>query len=688
MTVAPAGPTTRLTFTARSVTGSGTQYSDVRDHGLEVVVAPCISQDAPPPVPGTTALRLTVRNTGPDWRGVVRADLLGLPLPPQVHPPGPADEPRFCLPAFLVGRNGGDGPTEVVREFPRLRFGGPTRPASPWWMVRADRLSHPVAAAFSGGRVVGLSASPYLVRDDDEVQGWSPGRAGAFEQFCGFTCSLDEGSVGYTLGSENAPWLFVTSALVHERADLDAGAITLRSGTSVTVDLQVWDAPAQGPEVFDAVTQAAYERFHTPPRRGSSPRGAVQDLAGAVRDAAWRPEHPGYAGFVFDHPDGSRSDRLLPSLTWTNGLAVATPMLLAGLRLGDEEMRSQALTVIEEVVEKSLNPASGLLFDSVRDGVWGIGGWWFDLLPVRGHSGYLVGQALYYLLEAYEFELRLAGVERTGWLDLVGRVLERTEASRNGDGEYPYVLSERTGAGLSYDSLGGSWCLAAAAYHAVLTGRPDRTEALLRSEAHYHRAFVARRECTGGPLDVANAPDSEGIIAYLKAVRRLHELTGDDELLDHMHDGLGYEFSFRFGWNPPVQVPPLSDMGWSACGGTVTSVANPHVHPMGSVLVDEMLHYTRHRDSAYVESRLRDTVDWGCQTYNSVPGELGFGDVGWMSERFCHSEGLLTQTYPDGSPASTWFALMPWASSCVVRGMVGDLWDSPLGEQPARDARG
>lgn len=361
MTVAPAGPTTRLTFTARSVTGSGTQYSDVRDHGLEVVVAPCTTEDAPPPVPGTTALRLTVRNTGPDWRGVVRADLLGLPLPPQVHPPGPADEPRFSLPAFLVGRNGGDGPTEVVREFPRLRSGEPTRPASPWWMVRADRLSHPVAAAFSGGRVVGLSASPYLVRDDDEVQGWSPGRAGAFEQFCGFTCSLDEGSVGYTLGSENAPWLFVTSALVHERADLDAGAITLRSGASVTVDLQVWDAPAQGPEVFDAVTQAAYERFHTPPRSGSSPRGAVLDLAGAVRDAAWRPEHPGYAGFVFDHPDGSRSDRLLPSLTWTNGLAVATPMLLAGLRLGDEEMRSQALIVIEEVVEKSLNPASGLL---------------------------------------------------------------------------------------------------------------------------------------------------------------------------------------------------------------------------------------------------------------------------------------------------------------------------------------
>ena len=46
-----------------------------------------------------------------------------------------------------------------------------------------------------------------------------------------------------------------------------------------------------------------------------------------------------------------------------------------------------------------------------------------------------------------------------------------------------------------------------------------------------------------------------------------------------------------------------------------------------------------------------------------------------MSERFCHCEGLLTETYPDGSPASTWFALMPWACGCILEGLAGDLWD-------------
>jgi len=46
-----------------------------------------------------------------------------------------------------------------------------------------------------------------------------------------------------------------------------------------------------------------------------------------------------------------------------------------------------------------------------------------------------------------------------------------------------------------------------------------------------------------------------------------------------------------------------------------------------------------------------------------------------MSERFCHSQGLVTETYADGTPASTWFCLMPWASGSIIEGLVGDYWD-------------
>lgn len=33
------------------------------------------------------------------------------------------------------------------------------------------------------------------------------------------------------------------------------------------------------------------------------------------------------------------------------------------------------------------------------------------------------------------------------------------------------------------------------------------------------------------------------------------------------------------------------------------------------------------------------------------------------------------QTYPDGSLASTWFALMPWACGSVLEGVCGTWWD-------------
>ena len=121
-------------------------------------------------------------------------------------------------------------------------------------------------------------------------------------------------------------------------------------------------------------------------------------------------------------------------------------------------------------------------------------------------------------------------------------------------------------------------------------------------------------------------------------------------------------------------MPPLSTVGWSSCGGSITSVTNPHIHPMSSSVMDEMRYYLRFREDAYVRSRLEDTVLWSCQCHNTRDGEFGYGKTGWMSERFCHSEGLLTETWPDGSPASTWFALMPWACGSILEGLAGETW--------------
>ena len=219
-------------------------------------------------------------------------------------------------------------------------------------------------------------------------------------------------------------------------------------------------------------------------------------------------------------------------------------------------------------------------------------------------------------------------------------------AQQNVDGEYPTILSERTGAGLEYDAFSGAWCLAAKAYYSWLTNDLSDLEEMRRSETHYYNVYVKQMECYGAPLDADKAVDSEGILAYIKALRFLHALSGEKTFLDHMRDAISYEFSFKFCYNSPVQIPPLSTVNWSSSGGSVTSVANPHIHPMSSNLVDELLYYLQHREDDYIRQRMNDTVAWGCQTYNRVDGEYGYGKKDGCPSAFVTRKDSLRRLMP------------------------------------------
>lgn len=656
-----------LRITARSRQQEDLEYTGLDGHGLRASIA---MQEGTGSAgqPVQAAVRIT--NPGAaDWSGVIHVEL-----------PFAQTNPRFFLPAFMYGRNRGEAPQNVSNEFPRLRAGQPSRPSSPWWMVRSDRLSHPAALVYDTGKIYGLSASPYFIHKDGAKCQWQPDLSGEFCQYSGFTCSLAEGTVGYTLGYENAPLLFIKSRLVKERAPLGENCFRLAAGETVEFTLDLYAYEADSELGINAVLEKVYYRYYQPPSAGSDIRTAAADLSKAIYQYAWLPEDRSYSTFVYEDKEsgGYRYNKII-SISWTDGLPAATPVLIAALRIGDEPMREQALSCIENIIENSLNPASGLPYEAYQDGKWSINGWWFDGMRTPGHSAYLCAQALFYILKAYEYETRIKNHHHEDWLAFVQKVLPVLERSRNADGEYPAILSERTGAGLEYDSFSGTWCMAAMAYYSWLTGDHTALEGLKHSERHYYESYVKRMECYGAPLDADKAVDSEGILAYIKALRYLHALTGDELYLDHMRDAIDYEFSFKFAYNSPVKVPPLSTLGWSSCGGSVTSVANPHIHPMSSNIVDELYYFVQQREDAYVRQRMQDTVAWGCQTYNRFDREFDYGRTGWMSERFCHSEGLMTETYSDGSPASTWFCLMPWASGSIIEGLVGDYWEAEHG---------
>lgn len=695
-----------LLFSARGVTDDtqdrDATYRALSAYGLEATVEPV----EPPAICDVSAIRpvrlsVTVRNVSPiPFTGVVRIDL-------SVN----GADPRFFLPGFMYGRNRGEAPLAVPHPYARIRPGKEAKPASSWWMVRGDRLANPCALIVADGRVRGLCASPCLTVDaDGSLRGWEPSEReeglepGRF-RFAGYTCTLgsdgETSSVGVTIGYENAPWLFVASNDVRDRAPLRDGAVELPPGSSATIIVDVFDHAADDERGIIPAMEHTYRRFHQPPRVVGDAATTVRDLSGAIMRDAWLDDRRMYAGFVFDRPS-TFADRTgwdgrwyqeLGSSSWTNGMAAAAPMLASALRLHDDAMRRQATACIDGIVSGSWNERAGLPFDAVNRGVWSNRGWWADGLPSAGHSSYLTGQAAYYVLESYRIERDLAGVAHDDWLDYVRRTVDTFERSRNGADEYPYLFDERTGAGIAYDSFAGAWCMAAGAAWTQLTGDLRHLDGLRRAERRYHDAYVRHMECYGAPLDTSKAVDSEGILAYVKAARLLHAITGDGLYLDHIRDALHYESTFRFCWNTPVSTPPLSHVGWSSCGGSVTSTCNPHIHPMSSNIIGDMAYYLDERDDAYLRSRMEDAVLWSCQTYNTRPGEYDYGDIGWMSERFCYGQGLLHERYPDGSPASTWFALMPWAAGSILDGLTGPYWDryvepapEPVGGKDGSDA--
>jgi hypothetical protein len=182
---------------------------------------------------------VTITNpTGERWQGIVKFDL-------KVN----TKDPWFLMPGFIYGDNISpvDEEKEIHKFWPRLKLGEPEIPYSPYFRVRSDRLSYPFSAVYSDGHVYGISGSPHLVNDNDSIKCWYPGQKGDFSQFNGMGCEMDssQASVCFTLGYENAPWLYVADKIIEPATDTRDGAITLDPGEKLDFKLIVYSFEAE-----------------------------------------------------------------------------------------------------------------------------------------------------------------------------------------------------------------------------------------------------------------------------------------------------------------------------------------------------------------------------------------------------------------------------------------------------------
>ncbi len=611
-------------------------------------------------------LSVNVENTSnKEWRGILNFKLSI-----------PDTTARFYMPGFLYGRNRGEVSGNLRLPYPRLRAGNVELPYSNYWLVRSDRVTNPISMMYVDNRVIGLSAVPYFINKKNILTEPKLISNEIVAQYNGFGCQLSDSksSIMFTVGYENAPILYVQSSKQIHQEKNDLNWLNLKAGEKFNFNINVYNYRAESPEAINDVLKELYMVYHREPRKSASYIETIKDISDAIYKDAWISSIKNYGTQVYLKNDSIQYNPLA-SIGWTGGVEIATPQLIAALRLEDEAKRKQAIACIENIVQCSLNKSSGLPYDAYNNGRWSVNGWWSGLLENKGHSSYLAGHCTYYILKAYDYEKRIRNIEHKDWLDFVKSILDVFVKSVNEEGEFPYVFSEKDGKGIEYDSFAGAWCLASLAYWTQITGDNTFLTLCKESEQHYYKKFLSKMECYGTPHDTGKAVDSEGILAYIKAVKLLHEITKDKLYLLRLKNGLDYEFTFKFPYNVIQNEQPLKKIGWSSCGGSITSTCNPHIHPMSSSIIDELIYYCQNENDWYYKSRLDDVVLWSLQCHNRYDGEYDYGKKGWMSERYCYSEGLLSERYPDGKKASIWFCFLPWGASNIIEGLCGSLWD-------------
>lgn len=574
---------------------------------------------------------------------------------------------------LIPGNIHGDNNAAHVRpgEFPCLtaeRLHEKNR--APLWEFCADRASHPVSVLCCDAGAVGMSIQPYSS---------CPEADGGYIRN-GVLAALPN-VIGVSAGYGNDPLTFV------QKTHFASATAHLHEGS--TSEGSIFACPGRGRLEAHRIIRFLHGQMRQVAAHRRTHQEALRALADAFATVNWSAELGQYTNRKCRVPVDTNllPWRAIVEIGWTGGSMLAYPFALAQRLFPDLNLPMGAGDIFDRICS-GYNQASGFIDDTTlncftqnRPPGWNaseINGWWSGFLPQTrdNHCAYTNAHAAYYMLRTPDAKRQ--------WTQTALAVLDTAVDLQREDGAFGYVFGRERREVIDWDGFAGCWFAAALPLAWKLTGRQRYRDAAERAMEYYSR-FVRELSCWGTPMDTCKSVDSEGNLAFIRAARLLHEHTGQDKWLEMLRDGAHYEYLWRYGFRSKPQCPPLEDTEWNSCGGSLTSVSNPHIHPMSVVATQDLHYLARVSGDDYHRVRAEDGLAWLMNTMELYPDVVGYGRYGVLSERTCPSDGLLAEQYhDDGSPASTWWSYNAWAAGSAMEALAEQITQPPMNA----DARG
>jgi len=557
------------------------------------------------------------------------------------------------LPGFLFGDN--NLSISEAGHFPNLSSSPvENETVSPEWQMRVDRNAAPIAMAFAqGGGHIALAGPPYT----DLPKG------GFIKN--GLIAALP-GVVGFAVGYRNAPSTFINKDSFGEPTEH-----LLPAGVKVQMPLDLFFQGDSDRSAASTMLREVYTLYYEAPQATVPTEACIAAIPEAAIADSWFAEQSAFTGVKACGVPEEVTYRQIGgrAIAWVGGVNVAYPLLLAGTRLEQKEWIDVATKAFDRVAA-NVNPATGLFFDAYNeDWTPSVNNWWSGNTNRDLHSAYTNAEAACYLLRGSMAEKERTGSQIPRWHEPALTACQTILDLQRKDGHCGYAYFSDRAEVASWDGFAGCWWAVAfcEAYH--LTEEGKYLEAAVRAVNCYWPQ-VDSFHVWGTPMDTWKANDEEGVLAFVQASRRLHELTGEAVYLDMLSQGAEYEFLWRYLYNVRPDAEPLQSSGWHSCGGSITSVSNPHIHPMGLLIAGDLKYLAEQTGDRHFADRLSDSLAWARNCLEIYPDKTGYGRFGWTGERYCHSDGLLITKYVDGRPASTELSFNLWAASAMLEGFL------------------